>query len=388
MIGSYRAYALIGESKLSDKTDYISFAGDFGFSGQVPPKEVIARHLADESKLLSNFGLSLINLEAMLPGVSGEESDMQIDEFSIDTLKEAGYDVVAYANNHALDYGPEGLNHNATHLLKSGLAVIGTREFPVYEWETNGKKVAIFALTHYLDKKDQKRHVLTTRETDLAFIAKQTSQADFRIAFVHLGSMSRFLSPHERRQVERLLAAGTDLVVCTGSHFIKGFITENGKPVAYGIGNHLFFSVDSSTEPVGMHVVAGFELGQLVQVFVVPFYNAIQERKVGPLDEISFASFKKVLIERSNIDADKYYSDPHSLDRLKEQFTAFRLSDLRRIHARHFVYAVRIVFYNYPIAATAACLLALSVPVLIIRSTNLTRKGRKAVRKRSSLSTL
>src|SRR5205823_2668283 len=161
MIGPYRAYSLMGEAKLTDSTDYISFAGDFGFSSWLPTNEVINRHLAYESDLLSHFRLSVVNLEAMLPGVSENSSDVRIDDFVMDALKKAGYGMVAFANNHALDYGPEGVKHNTTQLAKAGLAMIGTRGSPIYEWEAGGKKIAIFALTDSLDKEDRNHLILT-----------------------------------------------------------------------------------------------------------------------------------------------------------------------------------------------------------------------------------
>src|SRR6185295_18723467 len=132
---------------------------------------------------------------------------------------------------------------------------------------------------------------------------------------------------------------------------IKGVVKRRGKPVAYGIGNHIFSFVDSDTEPIGMHLVAGFNAHQLTQLFVVPFRNTIREGKTGPLDEASFGAFKQILLERSIEDSDKYFSDPRSLRNFIEYLRDFRFSKVKEIKIRHVVYAIRILFYHYPVMA-------------------------------------
>jgi hypothetical protein len=374
MLGAYRALALSGEAKLVDGTDYISFTGDFGFSGWLPTAEVIERHLAHESRLLSNFRLSIINVEFILPGLSGGALDSQIDTAAVDLLKQAGFDVVGRANNHALDQGPVGVRYNTTQWALAGLPTIGTRDSPAYVWETGGRRVVIYALTAYTDREDRERLVLRLDEADLAFLKQKIALADFHIAFLHLGSMSFFPSPHERKQVDRLLDAGADLVVCTGSHFIKGFVMERGKPVIYGIGNHLFSTVDRDTEPLGMHLIAGFRSGEFVQLFVVPFRNTIKEGNTGPLDEAAFRSFEKTILERSTTDSSRYFSDPQSLARLKDRLDKFSLSDLKQLRPRYFAYALFITYQHYPMIVVAGCLMILTLSVLLVRRMIRTRR--------------
>jgi uncharacterized membrane protein len=371
MIGEYRACTVIGDARLSEEVDYVSFTGDFGFSGWSPTNEVIENHLAHESSLLSMFQLNVINLEYMLRGFSGSQLDKRIDQLMVNILEKAGYGLIARANNHALDHGVDGVSYNTAQLVKTGLSMVGIRDFPVYEYNAKGKRVAIFSLTDDTDQENQKTPILGMNESDLALIQRQITGAHFRIAFVHLGSMSSFPSAHERKQVDRLIDIGADLVVCTGSHFIKGVVKRSGKPVAYGIGNHIFSFVDSDTEPIGMHLVAGFNAHQLTQLFVVPFRNTIREGKTGPLDEASFDAFKQILLERSIEDSDKYFSDPRSLRNFIEYLRDFRFSKVKDIKIRHVAYAMRILFYHYPVMALLGVLLALVIFVITLHWTSL-----------------
>jgi hypothetical protein len=175
--------------------------------------------------------------------------------------------------------------------------------------------------------------------------------------------MSRYPSPNERAQVRRLIAAGADLVVCTGSHFFKGFITEAGKPVIYGIGNHLFsYGGEPDTEPIGTHLVAGFSLGKLAQLFIVPFHNNILAT-TGPLNDKEFAEFRKTFRERSTTDSSKYFSDPGSLRSFKYYFSQRSISDFSEVKARHIVYGARILLQHYPFEVVATVFAILSLPI-------------------------
>ena len=337
-IGDYRALALLGQAKILGDVHYVSFTGDFGFAGRLPSTEAVERHIAQESALLSNFQLKVIKLEFMLPGTQSV-SRIANHRVTIDLMKRTGYDLVSRANNHVMDHGPEGVAYNTGLLQGAGLKMIGTRSFPVYNWETGGGKIAIFSLTDYTDRPDPEGLILKINESDLDLVKKESSNADFRIAFVHLGSMSFYPSPHERRQVTRILETGADFVVCTGSHFSKGFGYERGKPVVYDIGNHLLSYVDDVTEPVGVHFVAGFRTGKLVQLVAIPFHNQIFGGKMGPLDETDLVLFQKALLDRSSSDPNKYYSDPSSLTRLQKRLGRFSFAKIDQLRGRHVLYA-------------------------------------------------
>ena len=62
-------------------------------------------------------------------------------------LKDAGFDVISFASNHALDYGRDAFKETLVHLRDAGLYVIGAgeneakaREYPIID--VDGTKVA------------------------------------------------------------------------------------------------------------------------------------------------------------------------------------------------------------------------------------------------------
>ena len=378
-IGDYRAIALMGEPRLLTGVQYVSFAGDYGFIPPLPGAAAIEGHVRQESALLANFQLRVINLEFLLPGNSGLDKDRQTDAVALDVLKRSGYHVVSRANNHAMDFGYAGVHHNTRLLGEAGFKMIGLRTSSVYNWEIDGHAIALFSLADDTDRPDAEGLVLGIDDADLRLIGEHSSNADFRIAFVHLGSLGFYPSPHERTQVKRILHAGADLVVCTGSHFVKGFLYEDGKPVFYGIGNHIF-SGSGDTEPVGIYAVAGLKDGKLVQLFVVPFHNAVFGEKTYALDESEFATFQRTFLDRSAADPGKYYSDPSSLAKMRDQLSRFDFTKVGEIRGRHVVYALGILYHHYPVIVIGSGLLVLASAGLLGRWIVRRHRRRKAKR--------
>jgi hypothetical protein len=365
-IGEYAAEALLGEARLREGVQYVSFAGDTAFVDWLPNERLLGRYVATEGEPLTRFQLNVVNLEHVLVGFSGRSLDQQTDAAMLSTLRRVGYRIVSLANNHALDAGPLGVSFSAAGLEAAGLEVIGLRSHPVYFWEVGRGRVAIFSLTAYTDLKDVEGLTLKLDDKDLALIRRLTVSANFRIAFVHLGSMSSYVSEHERAEAARLVASGADLIVFTGTHFIKGFVREKGKPVFFGLGDHLFSIADAGTEDVGMHLVAGFSEGGLDQLFVIPFRNSIRAGKIGPLDPESFRAFLRVFHERSTRDTSRYYSDPRTWAVLSDRLRRLSFSDLKQIRPRQFLYAARIVVHHYPVAITSASALIIVAVVLLV----------------------
>jgi len=367
-VDDYPALAVMGRPGLDEDTYYVSFAGDFGFSRRLPSEEVIQKHLAFESRLFSRFDLGVINLEFMLPGMTGDESDKRIDEAAIRILKMAGFDLVCRSNNHALDFGLDGIKYNETRLRAAGFATVGTKYGPSYTWSAGGSKIAFYAFTDDTDKEDPEHAVLTTAGADLDVLRTNRGDGNFKIALVHLGSAGRYVSPHEREVVNRLIDAGADMIVSTGSHFIKGHAIERGKPVFYGLGNHLFSEQSPHSGGIGMYAVAGFESGRLVQMFVVPFWNDVDNGKVGPLDEPTFASFKRDFLDRSHQSSeDRYFSDPVLFENFQTAVASITISDIQNIKVRHLKYAVLILINNYPMLSIFIVATCVLLTILVTR---------------------
>jgi hypothetical protein len=343
-IGNYQAISLFGKAAPPEGLFTVSFTGDFGFWNRHPSPEAIRLQLEAEQPLLSRFDLRVINLEFILPGTGGGNADLECESVALSYLMDAGFQIVSLANNHAAAFGPEGLQHNVDKLEEAGISVIGLSDRRIHMFEKDGFHYGIYALTDLLDDADPHGRVLRSRTEDVKNLHAEMDGLHTRIGFPHLGSRSVYPSPHEISQAGNLFDSGTDLLVCTGAHFAKGFVHLNGKPVCFGLGNHLFAWEGGGTEPVGMHLVASFDNGELQQLFALPFHNTIMSGQTGPLDEKTFKAFSSELADRSTTDTSRFYSDPRTQEGAMERLRNLRLRDLINLRPRHVTYGLRALF--------------------------------------------
>ncbi len=354
-VGDRTAIALMGPAELRDDLAYVTFAGDLGFrSNEVLPDD-LERFAQSDAALLAHFSLRSVNLE-FLPAGDPEPRAL------VDAVLDAGgFEVVALANNHALDHGQAALDAEVAHLENGGHSIIGTPSNPVYWWDTPAGRTAIYALTHYTDTEPDSdaadAGVLLIEPEDLERVRRAAQGADLRIAFIHLGSLSRFPSPHEIELVESVIETGADLVVCSGAHFVKGFREIQGVPVLFGTGNHLFSYKGPNTEPVGMHVVAGVGASGIEQIVAIPFGADWVNGPYGPLDASSTNDFARELALRSDPDAGDYFSDDRTADLFWNSLRKLNLEKFQRLRPRHFAYAARILFARYPWVAWPSVIL-------------------------------
>ena len=92
----------------------ISFAGDVHFEAQLRSRlSDPSTALAPIATQLSAADLTVVNLETSI-GESGtpepKRYTFQAPPEALDALAAAGVDVATMANNHAMDFGPEGLS--------------------------------------------------------------------------------------------------------------------------------------------------------------------------------------------------------------------------------------------------------------------------------------
>ena len=117
----------------------------------------------------------------------------------------------------------------------------------------------------------------------------------------------------------------------------------------------------TSWVPVGVHFVAGFRTGKLVQLVAIPFHNQIFGGNQGPLDETDLVLFQKALLDRSSSDPNKYYSDPSSLTRLQKRLGRFSFAKIDQLRGRHVLYAAGILFHHYPVIVVGSGLLTVTL---------------------------
>lgn len=185
---------------------------------------------------------------------------------AMEALTAAGIDLVSLANNHALDYGQEGLADTFDHAEAAGLPVVGAgqnREEALAAHlvtidDTTIAYVAVSAVWELWDTwmaQPDRPGIAHIAHDDLVVAAVEAAAAaaDVVIVLPHWGTESQECPDDEQFDwATRLADAGADAIVGTHAHLLQGNGYLGDTYVAYGIGNHLWWWNDAASNDTGV----------------------------------------------------------------------------------------------------------------------------------------
>lgn len=174
-------------------------------------------------------------------------------------LKDAGIDLVNLANNHVMDYGPEGLQDTMNALDQEGIKRMGAgngleEAYQPVIMEKDGIKIAFFGFSRVVPEASWKAGPgrIGVAETynykpPVEAIQKARANADLVVVVAHWG-VERSDNPdkYQTDLAHRYIDAGADLVVGGHPHVLQGFEQYKGKWIAYSLGNFIFTTNDVS----------------------------------------------------------------------------------------------------------------------------------------------
>jgi poly-gamma-glutamate capsule biosynthesis protein CapA/YwtB (metallophosphatase superfamily) len=200
-------------------------------------------------------------------------------------LRRAGFTVMNLANNHAFDFGQEGLDQTIAALDRVGLLHTG-RPGEITVQRVGRIRVATVGFAPY---------PWAASLTDIAGARKLVRAAD-RVADVVVVTMHAGAEGQDRQHVSRgterflgenrgdpvrfahaVVDAGADLVVGSGPHVLRGMEWYKGRLIAYSLGNFAGYDVFALGGPLSTSGIlrvtldgAGrFETGRLVPTRMV-----------------------------------------------------------------------------------------------------------------------
>ena len=255
----------------------IAFAGDASFEGlsdlvETEPEAV----LSDVGPLLRGADLAVVNLEAVL-GEAGDPVpkafNFRVPAAALDSLRAAGVDVVSMANNHGVDYGPDGLEESLRIEQASGFPLIGVgrdldEAYAPFTTEIRGQRIGVLAASDVIDAELRSSWIATDDQPGIASaeepeqglleerVRRLRGEVDTLIVYLHYG-VERETCPNDRQRelVEALVGAGADIVVGTHAHRLQGHGYLGDRYVAYGLGNFVFSAGSSGGRASGVLTV-------------------------------------------------------------------------------------------------------------------------------------
>ncbi|MBN1629900.1 MAG: CapA family protein [Thermoleophilia bacterium] len=218
---------------------------------------------APVASYLSRADYAVANLETRLTGPDNGYTGYPLFNSPLSlayALKMYGLDLVATANNHALDQGGDGLTTTLEQLDRIGLAHVGTyrsareRATPFIA-DIQGVRVAFLNYADWLNglspPEGQEHYAVTTLEVDSvardAAIARMWG-ADIVIALIHWGDeYERTPNEMQLEIAEEILSRGVDVILGSHPHVIQPIehVLEyenwrmKDKYVVYSLGNFI-----------------------------------------------------------------------------------------------------------------------------------------------------
>ncbi|NIO69830.1 MAG: hypothetical protein GTN71_12575 [Anaerolineae bacterium] len=211
---------------------------------------------------------------------------------AVAALRDAGFDVLGLANNHALDFGPAGLAETVSRLQEAGIATVGVgpnAEAAIQPLirQIGGVRLALLAFNAVSDPEDEPQDDGWTRAgwdrtQATAAIATARAGADVVIVSVHWGYEYELrVDPAQRDAARAMLEAGADLVIGHHPHVVQGSRVSEGRFVAYSLGNFVFDQQRGETQQ-GLALRTLFDKQGLRAVQALPVWTGPRPRLMAP----------------------------------------------------------------------------------------------------------
>ncbi len=252
------------------------------FVGDINAEFSLGQRLVDDpsnfvgpfAEVLTGADLAVGNLEAALTDRdTGLDKDFtfRAPPGILDALRSGGVDIVSAANDHAIDFGPEGLAQTIELKAQSdGMVIgVGADEDEAYAptiRTVGGQRIAVLAATQVIDSDriaewtatSDQAGVASAKRVDrmVAAVVAAREAADTVVVYVHWGNeLEQCPSTAQQELATSLVDAGADIVVGTNAHRIQGAGRLGDAVVAYGLGNFLFGAVSDEDARSGALIV-------------------------------------------------------------------------------------------------------------------------------------
>ena len=185
-------------------------------------------------------------------------------------LAQNGIDIVSIANNHAQDFGREGIESTISFLDAAGVAYFGDPlEERVFTTLVNGVPLAFIGYNEF------QRLVGDLWQGSMKTVEHiRAAKADgyLPIVFSHWGSEYVGANAQQKRLARSFVEAGAELVVGAHPHVVQEHEEYLGKHIYYSIGNFVFDQYFSEDVRNGLILRASFTKRGVENLEEIPAY--------------------------------------------------------------------------------------------------------------------
>ena len=245
----------------------LAFGGDVHFEGRLTGL-LTTDGLAALRPVLGGADVAVVNLETAITDRGVEQPKIyhfRTTPQALVTLQNAGVDAVSMANNHAVDYGPDGLTDTLAAQASSPIRVVGIgpdakRAFAPAVFDVRGTTVAVIASTqindytvHAYPATDAKPGIAGNLDNTRLLAAVRAARAAYDVVVVYLHWGSDYTPCPDGAQTSTaavLAKAGADVVVGGHAHRVQGAGWLGRTYVGYGLGNFVWLNTRGPLDAV------------------------------------------------------------------------------------------------------------------------------------------
>jgi poly-gamma-glutamate capsule biosynthesis protein CapA/YwtB (metallophosphatase superfamily) len=261
----------------------IAFVGDIMLDRGV--KYSVNKNFAgDYSKIfenadeLKNYDITFANLEGPVSDAGnnvGSIYSFRMDPKVLAVLKDAGFDIVSFANNHVGDWNVAAFKDTLKRLGDTGIMHVGAgldkqSAEKVTIIEKNGIKFGFLGFSdvgpNWIAAKSDSAGLLLASDPKIKEIVENAKkECDVLIVSFHWGEEYKLV--HNKRQEElahTVIDAGADMVIGHHPHVVEDIGSYKDKPIVYSLGNFIFDQYFSTNTMQGMMYTAEFDGAKLV----------------------------------------------------------------------------------------------------------------------------
>ncbi|HSG65321.1 MAG TPA: CapA family protein [Gammaproteobacteria bacterium] len=217
-------------------------------------------------------------------------------------LRDAGFDVLSLANNHARDFGEDGRTATMAVLDQYGLRHSG-RVGDIASWLHGSVRIAFIAFSPTLES-----YLLNDIPTAVDEVAALAAVHDLIIVSFHGGAEGagamrlpfeeEFYFGETRGEVVRfahaVIDAGADLVIGHGPHVPRAMEIYSGRLIAYSLGNFATYYGVSVNAEAGLAPLLVAEIALDGRFVAGQLHSAIQIRPAGPAWDPRQAAYRLI----------------------------------------------------------------------------------------------
>ena len=193
------------------------------------------------------------NLEVVFPGnsieVSSRKSQIWAEDNAINSLCEAQFDVMSFANNHIMDHGKAGFSRTLDLMSKHNIVSVGagatlydSRQAAIIK--RNNLKVGFLAFSDNWGQISGNRNPGATEAVAkymISDIRTLKKEADIVIVSLHMGiEFTPYPSPFQVKISREAVDAGANVIIGHHPHVLQGFEVYHGSLIFYSLGNFVF----------------------------------------------------------------------------------------------------------------------------------------------------